>query len=337
MTRQRDLKIPVLNHLATFAAFCLCIIIIGAGKLAVAQQGQNSPSPTPPGGENAAPMLVVPATIQAFYSADLYAKESGYISEVNADIGLQVKKNQVLAEIDDPELQQQFLHARAATQQAGAALEVAKRRLVGLQADRNFQQVTLKRWERLFTGKAVTGQQLDEQRAKEGVAAANLGVGQADVALAEANLQAATADLQRAQTLLEYTKINAPFDGVITRRLVNPGDLVQAATANRPAAPLFTCQKIDVVRVVVDVPEANAPAIRPGWPAEVRIYGPTGQNIRASVTRAASALDPETRTMRIELDLANPDEKLLPGMYAQVAFWPPAAPSVSGGSAVGQK
>jgi RND family efflux transporter MFP subunit len=277
-------------------------------------------------------MLVLPATVQAFYSADLYAKESGYISEVNADIGEQVKKNQVLAVIDDPELQQQLLHARAAAQQTNAALAVAKRRLAGLQADRNLQRVTLKRWEQLFTGKAVTGQQLDEQRAKEDVAAANLGVGEAEVALAEANLEAANTDLQRVEALLEYTKIIAPFDGVITRRLVNPGDLVQAATANRPAAPLFTCQKIDVVRVVVDVPEANAPAILPGWPAEVRIYGPTGQTVRASVTRVASALDPETRTMRIELDLGNLDEKkLLPGMYAQVAFWSPAR------STLGQK
>jgi RND family efflux transporter MFP subunit len=167
----------------------------------------------------------------------------------------------------------------------------------------------------------MSAQQLDEQRAKEGVSAANLGV-----ALAEANLQAANADLQRLQAMVEYTKIIAPFDGVITRRLVNLGDLVQAATANRPTAPLFTCQQIDVVRVFAEVPETNAAAIRPGWAAEVRLYGPTGQTLRSTVTRVAGALEPTTRTMRVEIDLPNPDGSLLPGMYAQVTLSPPPGP-----------
>ena len=148
-------------------------------------------------------------------------------------------------------------------------------------------------------------------------------VGRADIALAEANLSAATAEKGRLQALLQYTKIVAPFDGIVTRRWINPGDLVQAATANRPTSPLFTCQKINIVRVFANVPEASATAIRPGWSAVVRFYGPTAQAVSASVTRIAAALDPSTRTMRVEIDLPNPDEKLLPGMYAQVTFSPP--------------
>jgi RND family efflux transporter MFP subunit len=291
-------------------------------------------SPSPPGGNYAAtpPALVAPATIQAFFATDLYAKDSGYISQINADIGDHVKKGDVLAVIDDPELQQQYARAQAAVQQAKAALEVTRRRLVGLQADRTLQQVTLKRWEQLFVGKAVTNQQLDEQRAKENVSSANLEVGKADVALAEANLLAANVDQQRLQALVDYTKIIAPFDGIITRRLVNPGDLVQAATAARPVAPLFTCQEIDVVRVFADVPEASAAAMRPGAPAEVRLYGSSGRALRATITRVAGALDPATRTMRIEIDLPNPDESLMPGMYAQVSLWPPAAVEAHAGS-----
>jgi multidrug efflux pump subunit AcrA (membrane-fusion protein) len=106
---------------------------------------------------------------------------------------------------------------------------------------------------------------------------------------------------------------------VITRRLVNPGDLVQAATATRPAIPLFTCQQTDIVRIFAEVAETNAAAIRPGWAAEVRVFG-TGQTRRYTVTRLASALDPTTRTMRVEIDLPNPDDSLLPGMYAQVTL-----------------
>lgn len=288
----------------------LAVLTVPSATVAMAQA-----SPPPP-------TLDAPATVQAFFATDLYAKESGYALQVNADIGDHVKAGQVLAVVDNPELQMLFVKAEAAVQQSNAALEVAKRRLIGMQADLTLQQVTLKRQEQLFVGKAVTNQQIDEQRAKESVSTAALEVGRADITLAEANLQAAIAEKGRLQALVQYTKIVAPFDGVVTRRFINPGDLVQAAISTRPTTPLFTCQKIDVVRVFADVPEASATAIRPGLPAQVRLYGPTGQTISGSVTRIASALDAATRTMRIEIDLPNPDEKLLPGMYAQVSFGP---------------
>jgi multidrug efflux pump subunit AcrA (membrane-fusion protein) len=279
---------------------------------------------TPPAAANPQPItLDAPATINAFFATDLFAKESGYALTVDADIGDHVKAGQVLAVIENPELQQQLVKAEAAEQQANAALEVAKRRVAGMEADLVLQEVTLKRQEQLFAGKAVTPQQLDEQRAKESVSKAALQVGRADITLAEANVQAATAEKGRLQALVQYTKIVAPFDGVVTRRFINPGDLVQAATSSRPVNPLFTCQKIDVVRVFADVPEASATAIRPGWSAQVRLYGPAAQTINGSVTRIAAALDPSTRTMRVEIDLPNRDEKLLPGMYAQVTFSPP--------------
>jgi multidrug efflux pump subunit AcrA (membrane-fusion protein) len=151
-------------------------------------------------------MLDAPATVQAFFSTDLYAKESGYVLHVDADIGDHVKAGLVLAVIDNPELQMQFVRAEVAVQQASAALEVAKRRLVGMQADLALQRVTLNRQEQLFTSKVNSNQQLDEQRAKEGVSSSAVDVGRADIGLAEANLKAATADLNRIQTLLQYTK-----------------------------------------------------------------------------------------------------------------------------------
>jgi RND family efflux transporter MFP subunit len=291
---------------------------VPAAREGVPAAAEKAPNPAP-----AAPTILdAPATVQAFFSTDLYAKESGYVLHVDADIGDHVKAGQVLAVIDNPELQMQFVRAEAVVQQANAALEVAKRRLVGMQADLNLQRVTLKRHEQLFAGKAVTNQQLDESRAKEGVSSSAVDVGRADISLAEANLRVATADMQRVQALLQYTKIVAPFDGVVTRRVINPGDLVQLATSSRPTTPLFTCQQLNVVRVLADVPEASATTIRQGQPAKVRFYGPTGITIDGSVTRIATALDFATRTMRVEIDLPNDDEKLLPGMYAQVTFGP---------------
>ena len=322
----QGLKTAPATPFASLTAKVVALCGIGMMAALTAQAAAAQPAQTqPPANASKAPAsaLVIPATVQAFFATDLYAKDSGYIAQIQADIGDHVKKGQLLAVIDDPELQQQVERARAAVQQSAAAVEVAKRKLVGLQADQTLQQVTLKRWEQLFAGKAVTTQQLDEQRAKENVSNANLEVGQADVALAEANLQAAQADLQRLQALLEYTKIIAPFDGVITRRTINPGDLVQAATSNRPQAPLFTCQEIAVVRVFAEVPETSAAAVRPGWPTEVRLFGPDGQTVPGQVTRISASLEPATRTMRVEIDLPNPDETLLPGMYAQVTLWAP--------------
>ena len=263
--------------------------------------------------------VVVPATIQAFFVTDLYAKAYGYVSQINVDIGDHVKKGQVLAVIEEPELEAQFDKAQAVVQQAKAALEVAKRQLAGMQADLALQQVTLKRQKQLFAGKASTAQTLDEAQAKQGVSSANVETGKAKITSAEADLQAAKAEAERLQALLQYDKIVAPFDGVVTRRLVNPGDLVQAATSTR-TAPLFSLQKLDTVRVFADVPEASAAGMRPGLPADVKLYGPAAVTVHGTVTRIATALDPATRTMRVEIDLPNPDEKLLPGMYAQVTL-----------------
>jgi RND family efflux transporter MFP subunit len=257
--------------------------------------------------------------IQAFFVTDLYAKDSGYVSQVNNDIGDHVTIGRVLAVIEDPEVQAQFEKAQATVLQATADIEVAKRQLAAMQADLTLQQVTLKRQKELFAGKASTAQTLDEARAKEGVSSANLESGKARIKLAEANLEAAKAEAERLQALLEYDKIVAPYNCLVTRRLVNPGDLVQAAISTR-TTPLFTCQKIDVVRVFADVPEASAASIHPGLPAEVRLYGEAPLTVRGIVTRIAAALDATTRTMRVEIDLPNPEEKLLPGMYAQVTL-----------------
>ena len=281
---------------------------------------ESPAKPNVPDEQAQAPTTVAaPATIEAFWATDLYAKSAGYIVQINKDIGDHVKKGQVLASIYDPELTAQSESAQASVGQARAALDVAKRELTGLEADLALQRVTLQRLKELFAGRAATAQTLDEAQAKEDVSSAMVQTGKAKISKAEADLQSAKAQSERYQTLLEYNKIQAPFDGMVTRRLVNPGDLVQAATSTR-TTPLFTCQKIDVVRVFAFVPESSASAIRPGTPAEVKLYNPAGPTIKGAVTRIANALDPATRTMRVEIDVPNPDEKLQPGTYARVTL-----------------
>ena len=308
--------------------------------------------------------IVAIATVEALWSTDQYAKTSGYVTEVNADLGDRVKKGQVLAVIDVPELQKELAAAKAtvvakqelakaagaAVEQAQTAIEVAKRQQAGANAELHLAETTLKRQEELFAGKAATSQQIDEARARAELARASAGVSEAKIAAAEADLTAAraneavakanaavaAAEAERTETLLAYTRITAPFDGIVTRREVSPGDLVQSAAANR-GTPLFTVQQMDTVRVFCDVPEASAVLVRTGDPAEVKFFGPGGKVIRGNVTRIAAAVNARTRTMRAEINLPNSAGELRPGMYAQVTLNPgenagPAAPTAATGA-----
>jgi multidrug efflux pump subunit AcrA (membrane-fusion protein) len=322
------------------------IMTIGLCVLATTNTARAADPPAPTS-------LSVPGSIEAYEQTDLYAKTSGYVSAVNADIGQHVKAGEVLAILDDPELEmalaeskatrsakQRLLQAaEATTRQTKMALEVARHQLQRYKADAEFQDVTLKRQQELFEGKAITDQQLDEVRNKAaiaredvGVAEAKVGATEADVAVAAANrdvaealVEVAAAQVNRAQTLLTYLRIIAPYDGLVTRRMVNRGDLAQAATTNRAGA-LFTVQRVDTVRVFCEVPESNAASIAVGTPVVIKVYGPGGSTIDGKVTRLAGSLNPDTRTRRVEIDLPNPGERLLPGAYAQVTLTPqPAA------------
>ena len=340
----------------TIAAFL--IAVAGLSPRAGAQATSSPPAAPQTQPSAAAPAsVVVLATVEAFWSADQHAKTAGYVADVKHDIGDRVKKGEILAVLSVPELEKNLVQAKAgfaarqqmrkaadaAIAQAQQALAVAKSQLEGYRAGQSLADVTLKRQQELSAGKAATAQQLDDARAKAKVAQANAGMGEAKVSAAEADIQAAEANrdvaaaqvdvadaqVQEVQALLEYTQITAPFDGVITRRQVNPGDLVQAATASR-TTPLFTVQQLDPVRVFCDVPESQAAGVSVGAQADVKLYGLGGQIIKGKVARLADALDPASRTMRTEIDLPNPSGVLRPGTYAQVTIKLQPAPSVAG-------
>jgi RND family efflux transporter MFP subunit len=169
----------------------------------------------------------------------------------------------------------------------------------------------------------VSNQALDDARAKNDIARADLGLAEANHDQAAAQVDMATATVAKTKALLAYTQIVAPFDGVVARRLVNRGDLVQAATATRTtpsAGSLFTVQRIDTIRVFCDVPENDVPSLHIGDPAIVRPSGYDGKPFIGKVTRFSLRIDPETRNMRTEIDLPNPDERLYPGTYAEVSL-----------------
>src|SRR5882762_4422752 len=263
------------------------------------------------------------ATLEAFEEADLFAKVSGYLSDVRVDIGDHVKAGQVLAVIDVPEMEQELAEAEAQLETKQRALETARWQVEHSKADLALQEITFRRQGTLNKDQWVSNQALDDARAKNDIARADLGLAEANRDQAAAQVDMATATVEKTKALLAYTQIVAPFDGVVARRLVNRGDLVQAATVTRTtpsAGSLFTVQRIDTIRVFCDVPENEVPQLHVGDPAIVRPSGFDGKPFTGQVTRFSLRHDPETRNMRTEIDLPNPKEELYPGTYAEVSL-----------------
>src|SRR6201997_4998466 len=259
------------------------------------------------------------ATLEAFEETDLFAKVSGYLSDVRVDIGDHVKASQALAVISVPEMEDELAEDAAQLDSKRRSFETAQRQVEHNKANVALQDVTLKRQEVLFTSRNIAPQDLDVARANADIAKADVGVAEANLSFAAAQVKLAAATVERVKTLINYERIVAPFDGVLARRLVNRGDLVQAATSTR-TTPLFTVQRIDTIRVFCDVPENDVPHLHIGDPAIVKPYGLEGKPFVGTVTRFSFSLDPATRNMRTEIDLSNPEERLYPGMYAEVSL-----------------
>ncbi len=277
--------------------------------------------------------LDVPATIEAFETAELYAKASGYVGDVRVDIGDTVKFGDVLAVLEVPEMADELRGAEAVHRAKEAVLTQVRSRIQTAQAElRRFdaemalKQITFDRKQELREGNAIPEQELDQARGELDVAAAQVEFGKTKVAGAEADAVAAAAEvamaaasLARLRTLMEYATIRAPFDGVVSRRLVDRGALVQSATTSS-TTPMFTVQRVDLFRIFIEVPEIDVPHVRAGTVAKVKPYGMPGLSFDGTVTRIASSLNPGTRTMRTEIDLLNEDGALMHGMYAQVVL-----------------
>jgi RND family efflux transporter MFP subunit len=257
--------------------------------------------------------LTLPGTVQPLHESAIYARVGGYVRRWNADIGQLVRQGTVLAEIDAPELEQNVQQARSQVQMNQAALQLAK-------AD-------LARWTSLERDSAVTSQELDQKRAA--------------YASAQANTAAAEANLRRLVETRGFTRVVAPFTGVVTARNVDVGALISATGAtSAPVAAgsvagaatsgsLFRISQTDTVRTYVTVPSTYATSIRPGLEANVDVQGLAGRHFTGRVVRTSASLDAATRTLQAEGDIPNRDFAILPGMYAQVSLhFPQVSPPI---------
>jgi len=233
--------------------------------------------------------IVLPGTTQAFTDTPIYARTNGYLKAWYFDIGARVKKGQLLAEIDTPELDQQLQQTRADYATAQANLQLAK--------------TTADRWQFLVQSGSVSKQETDQ-------AVSNL-------AATKAAADASAANVRRLEELQSFEKIYAPFDGVITQRNTDFGDLIDAGASAQPKQ-LFHMASIRQLRVYVPVPEVYAPAARTGASALLTLDEYPGETFHGTLVRTSDSIDTASRTLLVEVDVDNPSGKLLPGAYVFV-------------------
>jgi RND family efflux transporter MFP subunit len=236
--------------------------------------------------------IAIPAEFRPYLQVELHAKVSGYVNEIKVDIGDRVKSGQLLATLEVPELRDELARARAAEKRAEADYKDAHlvyTRLCAVEKDHP---------------NLVAQQELDAAEAKD--------------ATTEAAIAAARAEREKYQTLLAYTRITAPFDGVITRRYADPGSLIQAGTtSDTQSMPLVRLSDNYRLRLDFPVSVAYVKDIRDGDRVDVRVESLGGKTLSGIISRTSQKVDEETRTMITELEVANPDLELVPGMYAE--------------------
>lgn len=259
--------------------------------------------------------LILPGTTQAITEAPILARADGYLKRRYADIGDRVQAGQLLAEIEAPELDQQALQARAAVGQAKAALEQAQANYDQARSNEDLARVTAARWANLLKRGVVSRQENDQLQANYKVQAAGVVAASKSLEAARSNIAAAEANLARLEDLRGYLKVLAPFAGIVTMRSVDAGTLVTSGNTL-----LFRVAQTGLLRTYVNVPQVHAASIRSGMPAILSLADRPGVRYSGTVSRAANALDPATRTMLAEIQVPNPDGSLLPGMYVQVSL-----------------
>jgi len=246
--------------------------------------------------------LALPGVVKPLEEAKIYSRSAGYVRRWLVDIGDKVKEGQLLAEIDTPELDAQLAQARAQLASARASVKQAS-------AQRDFAKSNSTRYETLADQKLVSKAQVEQTQAQAATDEATVSAAQSNVAAQEANVR-------RLLELQGFAKVTAPFAGTITARSIDRGTLV----GDGGATPMFTVVATDPVRVFVDVPQSVAPSVRVGTDAKITVREYAGRAFAGKVTRSSGALDPELHVMTTEIQVANPDNALLPGMYVQVAI-----------------
>jgi RND family efflux transporter MFP subunit len=318
MSRKRILWVAVLS--------CLCLAALFFFS------SRRSHSTPPAAAEAAATVQVTRGNLSSsltiagqflpYQQVDLHAKVSGYIRWVGVDIGDRVHQGEVLARLEVPELQDQFQGAQADVRHSESDIARARSEVVSAQATYAAVHAEYARLQQASQERPglIAEQELDDARAKDQQASAQIGVAQASLDATQQQLGVSNANSHRYQTLTAYEQIVAPFNGVVTMRYADTGSLIQAGqNSNTSTLPVVQVAQSDLLRLRIPVPEGDVPYIRLGGTVEVEVKS-NKEKFTGRIVRFTRELDPNTRTMLTEVDVPNPSLTLDPGMYAQTTI-----------------
>jgi RND family efflux transporter MFP subunit len=266
--------------------------------------------------------LRIAAEFRPFQEIDVHAKVAGYVKQIYVDVGDRVKKGQTLAVLEVPELQDELNQAAASVHQTEQEVQRALHELKRAQADYTVANLTYTRLEGVMKTRPglIAQQDLDDAQGKNEAAEAQVEAAKAGLAAAQEHLHEATANRERVQALFDYTRITAPFDGVVTWRYADTGAMLAAGTSSeQQALPLVKLSQNGLLRLDIPVPETNVPSVRLGKKVSVGVQA-LNKTFEGTVARFADKVDSATRTMLTEVDVPNPNLEIVPGMYAYVSF-----------------
>jgi RND family efflux transporter MFP subunit len=264
--------------------------------------------------------VVITAEFKPFQEIDVMAKVAGYVKNINVDVGSRVKQGDLLAVLEIPEMADDQNRAESILSRSQAESARARDELQRAETSRNIAHLSYSRLADVAKQKAglIAQQEIDDAQSKDLVAEAQVSSARSSLSAAEQQVQVSMAELNRVKTMQDYTRVTAPFSGVITKRYADTGSMIQAGTSSSTQVmPLVRLSENSRLRVVLPVPESAVPTVHIGQPVEVRV--PTlDRSFPGQVARFADKLQTATRTMDTEVDVANPGLILIPGMFAEV-------------------
>ena len=303
----------------------VCCLLLAAGCHDERQQSKSDAAPAAPvvtvERGQLSNSLQVAGEFIPYQEVELHAKVAGYIKRINVDIGDRVKAGQILATLDVPEIQAQVQGATAGVRLTREQITRAKSEVQQAQANYDALHSESQRLQQAAKTQPglIAQQELDDARAKDEAASAQVDAAKSGLSATEQQLGVSQADQQHYASLADYSRITAPFTGVVTWRYADTGALIQAGTSNSGSMPVVKLAEIDKLRLRLPVPESLASFVHIGDTAQIQVQA-LNKEFSGRVTRDTDALDPSTRTMQVEIDVPNPKGELQPGMYAQVTL-----------------
>lgn len=314
---------------ATLSLVAVLLFAVGCSKTSVrASTGEGDASSLPTVGVAAIAVkplsrqLTVSSELVPFQEIDIYAKESGYVRKLNVDYGSRVKSGDVMAVLEIPELEMKLAQDAAAIERDAEQVTHAEHELGRVKAQHTVASLQYNRLKGVAETRPglVAQQEVDDAQGKDLSSQAAVEAGESALLAAQSQYEEAKAKQQQDRVLFDYSKIVAPFSGVVTQRYANYGTLMQAGTSSSTQAmPLVRLSQDDLFRLVIPVPESYVKFIRNGDPVQVRVPS-LDKTFPGRVARFSVDVAEETRTMHTEVDVENPSHLLMPGMYAEATL-----------------